>query len=119
MSPCVLITMLHDQSFHSHPYPLPNMLKKILNHIFLVNIFMKKKVKSLSRVRLFATPWTVAHQAPLSMGFSRQEYWGGLPFPSPEDLPDPGIEPRSPALQADALTSEPPGKPDIFICILK
>ena len=53
----------------------------------------------------------VAHQAPLSTGFSRQEYWSGLPFPSPGDLPDPGIEPRSPALQADALTSEPPGKP--------
>ena len=55
-----------------------------------------------------ATPWTVAQQAPPSMGFSRQEYWSGLPFPSPGDLPDPGIEPRSPALQADALTSEPP-----------
>ena len=68
--------------------------------------------KSLSRVRLFATPWTVAHQAPPSMGFSRQEYWSGLPFPSPGDLPDPGIEPGSPALQAEALTSEPPGKPN-------
>ena len=68
-------------------------------------------MKSLSRVRLFATPWTVAHQAPLSMGFSRQEYGSGLPFPSPGDLPDPGIEARSPALQADALTSESPGKP--------
>ena len=67
-------------------------------------------MKSLSRVRLFATPWTVTHQAPLSMGFSRQEYWSDLPFPSPGDLPNPGIEPRSPALQADALTSEPPGK---------
>ena len=72
---------------------------------------VKVKVKSLSRVRLFATPWTAAHQAPPSMGFSRQEYWSGLPFPSPGDLPDPGIEPRSPALQADALTSEPPGSP--------
>ena len=68
---------------------------------------MKLKVKSLSRVRLFATPWTVAHQAPLCMGFSRQEYWSGLPFPSPADLPDPGIEPGTPAFQADALTSEP------------
>ena len=68
-------------------------------------------VQSLSRVPLFATPWTVTRQAPLSMGFSRQEYWSGLPFPSPGDLPDPGIKPRSPALQADALTSEPPGKP--------
>ena len=71
---------------------------------------MKVKVKSLSRVQLFATLWTVARQAPLSLGFSRQEYWSGLPFPSPEDLPNPGIEPGSPALQADALSSEPPGK---------
>ena len=55
--------------------------------------------------------WTVAHQAPLSMGFSRQEYWTGLPFPSPGDLPDPGIKPRSFKLQANALTSAPPGKP--------
>ena len=72
---------------------------------------MKKRseVKSLSRVRLFVTPWTVAYQAPLSMGFSRQEYWSGLPFPSPGDLPDPGVEPRFPALEADTLTSEPPG----------
>ena len=69
------------------------------------------KVKSLSRVQLFVTPWTVAYQDPLSMGFSRQECWNGLPFPSPEDLPDPGIEPGSPALQADALPSEPQGKP--------
>ena len=56
------------------------------------------------------TLWTVAHQAPLSMGFSKQEYWSGLPFPSPGDLPNPGIEPRSPALQTDTLSSEPPGK---------
>ena len=58
----------------------------------------RKKVKSLSRVRLFATPWTVAYQVPPSMGFSRQEYWSGLPFPSPGDLPNPEIEPGSPAL---------------------
>ena len=57
------------------------------------------------------TPWTVAYQASLSMGFSRQEYWSGLPFPSPGDLPDPGIDPRSSSLEVDALTSEPPGKP--------
>ena len=55
-------------------------------------------------------PWTLAHQAPPSMGFSRQEYWSGLPFPSPGDLSDPGIEPRSPTLQADALSSASPGK---------
>ena len=68
------------------------------------------KVKSLSRVRLFAIPWTVAYQASPSMGFSRQECWSGLPLPSPEDFPDPGIEPWSPALEADTLTTEPPGK---------
>ena len=56
-------------------------------------------------------PWAVAHQSPPSMGFSRQEYWSWLPFPSPGDLPDPGIEPSSLILQADALTSAPPGKP--------
>ena len=60
--------------------------------------YVKVKVKSLSHVRLFATPWTVAYQAPQSMGFSRQEYWSGLPFPSSGDLPNPGIEPGSPAL---------------------
>ena len=57
-----------------------------------------------------ATPWSVARQAPLSMAFPRQEYWSGLPFPSPGDLPNPGIEPGSPTLQADDLLSEPPGK---------
>ena len=57
----------------------------------------------------YVTPWTVAHQAPLSMGFSRQEHWSRLPFPSPGDLPDPEMELRSPALQVDSLPSQPPG----------
>ena len=68
------------------------------------------KVKLLSHVQLFATPWTIAYQAPPSMGFSRQEYWSGVPFLSPGDLSNPGIEAGSPTLQADALPSEPPGK---------
>ena len=63
------------------------------------------------------TPWTVACQAPLSMGFSRQEYWSGLPFPSPGDLSNPGIEPKSSALQVDSLLSEPPGKPQLYTYI--
>ena len=65
--------------------------------LFKIFIFknIKAQVKLLSRVQLFVTPWTVAYQAPLSMGFSRQEYWSGLPLPSPGDLPNPGIEPRS------------------------
>ena len=71
----------------------------------------ERKVKSFSPVQLFMTPWTVAYQAPLSMEFSRQEYWSGLPFPSPGDLPDPGIEPGFPALQADSLPLSHPGSP--------
>ena len=89
----------------------------ITGRFFTVQVTMKvllsqkwSEVKSLSHVRLFATPWTVAYKAPLSMEFSRQEYWSGLEFPSPGDLPDSGIELGSPALQADALPSEPPGK---------
>ena len=66
---------------------------------------------SVTHVRLFTTPWTVAHLAPLSMGFSRQEHCSGLPFPPPEDLPDLGIKAASPALQEDSLPSESPGKP--------
>ena len=76
-----------------------------------MNRKVKVKVKSLSRVRLFVTLWTVAYQGSQSMGFSRQEYWSGLPFPSSGDVPDPGIEPGFPALRADTLPSEPPGKP--------
>ena len=71
------------------------------------------EVKLLSLVRLFATPWTVAYQACPSMGFSWQEYWSGLPFPSPGDLPNPGIEPGSPTLRADASPSDAPEKPEM------
>ena len=68
---------------------------------------------------LFATPWTVPRQASLSMGFLMQEHWSGLPFPSLGDLPDPGIKPRSLALQADSLLPEPPGKPKLeYIALL-
>ena len=84
--------------------------------ILLFNVLSTIVVNSLCRVQLFATPWTIAYQAPPSVGFSRQEYWNGLLFPSPGDLPNPGIEPRSPTFQADALTSEPPGK--LLICCL-
>ena len=76
-----------------------------------MKIVSESEYQSLSRVRLLVIPWTVAHQAPLSMEFSRQEFWSGLPFPSPGDLPYPGTEPMSPALQADSLSSEPPEKP--------
>ena len=67
-------------------------------------------MKLFSHVHLFVIPWTVAYQAPPSMEFSKQEYWSGLSFPSPSDLPDSGIKPRSPALQADSSPYEPPGR---------
>ena len=85
----------------------------------LRQILLLLLLSHFSPVQLFATPWTVAHQAPPSMGFSRQEYWSGLPFPSPGDLPDPEIEPRSPALQADTLPSETPGNPQAGLRIGK
>ena len=80
-----------------------------IQHTFMMK--WSEVVKLLSRVRLFATPRIVAYQASQSMGFSRQEYWSWLPFPSPGDLPNPGIEPRSPTLEADGLPTELPGKP--------
>ena len=72
------------------------------------------KVKSLSRVRLFETPWTVAYQASPSTGFSRKEYWSGLPFPSPGDVPDSGLELMSPVLAGGFFTAEPPGNSQFF-----
>ena len=88
-----------------------NLLQKYcLSKLLLPGIVWDHSHKLLSRGLLFATPWTVTYQAPPSMGFSRKEYWSGLPFPSLGDLPNPGIEPWSPTLQADALPSEPPGK---------
>ena len=86
-----------------------------ISHQHMPSDWVSELVKSLSRVRLFATPWTAycgrtACQTPSPMEFSRQEYWSGLLFPSPGDLPNPGIEPRSPALLADVLPSEPLGK---------
>ena len=79
--------------------------------LLLYNLLLYlSEMKSLSHVRLFAKPWTIVHQSPLSLEFSKQEYWSGLPFPSPGHLPDPGLELRSPALQREALQSEPPGK---------
>ena len=74
------------------------------------NYILVVVVQQLSCIRLFATPWITAHQVALSMGFPRQEYWSGLSFPSPEDLPNPRIELRSPALAHKFLTTEPPGK---------
>ena len=65
--------------------------------------------------RTLVTPWTIARQASLSMGFSKQEYWSGLPFPSPGDLPNPGIESGTPASQSDFLPTEPPGKPEFYV----
>ena len=90
---------------------LEGVLKLVLPQGLLVGVESKVKVKVnlLSPVRLFATPWTIAHQAPLSMGYSRQECWSGLPCPPPGGLPNSGIQPGTPALQADSLPCEPLG----------
>ena len=82
-------------------------------HIKNANSSARSWAQSLSHVQFFATPRTVAHQAPLSMGFSKKKYWSGVPFPPPGDLPNPGVEPMSPALQVDSLLSEPPQKPSL------
>ena len=97
-------------------------LGKILIDLFLglyffLFPFIVSEVKSFSHVQVFATQWTIAYKAPLSTEFSSQEYWSGLPFLSPGDLPNPGIEPRSLTLQADTLPSEPPGKPFIVYLV--
>ena len=109
-SPCDCLTIPKLQLPATAPSREPAFLLRVCMAVARTVWFsfcLKVKVKSLSHVWLFATRWTVAHQAPSSMGFSRQEYWSGLPFPSPRDLPDPGVKPRSPALQGGALTSEP------------
>ena len=95
------------QFVSSSPLFLPPFLRE-QKETFLEVLLVKWSRSVVSDTR---TPWTVAHQAPPSMGASRQEYWSGVPFPSPGDLPDPGIEPGSPAFQADTLTSEPPESP--------
>ena len=95
-----------------HPWDFPGKSTGVGCHCLLREGTMLREIKwTHSVVSNSATPWTVAHQAPPSTGFSRQEYWRGLPFPSPGDLPNSGIKPRSPVLQADDLLSEPPGRP--------
>ena len=102
----------YAQDLKNASWPLESQIRSHSQKLILMcYCYFIHMLSHFSSVRLGATPWTVAYQAPLSMGFSRQECWSGLPFPSPGGLPDPGIEPRSPALQADVLPSEPPGKP--------
>ena len=108
------------------PYLLQHLLfvcflmKAILDWCEVISLYsfdLHLVVKLLSCVRLFVTPWTVAYQAPPSMGFSRQEYWSGLPFPAPGDLRNSGIEPRLPHCRQTLLPSEPPGKICIYLII--
>ena len=108
---CFIKLKLNDLHFLRIMFYKNSILNIHENFIICLKVKSKVKVKLLSRVQLFSTPWTVAYQAPLSMGFSRQRYRSGLPFPSPGDLPNPGIEPGSPALQADTLPYEPPVLP--------
>ena len=94
-----------NSKYLSNPYSKVTHDSLFINSRYFLASWSIMKVKSLSCVRLFVTLWTTACQDSLSVGFSRQEYWSGLPFPSPGDVPNPGMEPRSPALQADALPS--------------
>ena len=116
--PTVVLSQLYAGKINFPVLWIPGLLLPQARFFRQVSIQRKVKVKSLSLVWLFVTPCTVAHQAPPSMEFSRPEYWRGLPFPSPGDLPDPGIEPGSPALPADALPSEPPGRHSLQRCKL-
>ena len=107
----------HEQSFVvMEPFSIPtvawlHVLKHRTVHQKRKEVSITMKVKSLSHVRLFVTTWTVAYQAPPSVGFSRQEYWSVVPFPSPGDLSNPGIEPRVSRVAGGFLPSEPPGNP--------
>ena len=102
--------MWYEIDFQGHFYYIYDTYK-FLSYIWCAH------VQLLSHVQLFVTPWTVVYQAPLSLGFPRQEYWSELPFPSPGALPNPGIEPTSPALTGRFFTTEPPGKPLCMVCI--
>ena len=109
--------MMHHVCFQINFIP-PFLLFK--TSLFTPELHLLLCVKSFSHVWLLVTPWTVACQAPLSMGFSRQEYWSEFPFPSPGDLPDSGIKPmtlRSPMLAGGFFTTEPPGKPEVHIIL--
>ena len=98
----IVLSLFH--SFQSVSYSAHlSFYKHLLNYLLCAIILLGVHAQSLSRVQLFATPWTLAHQAPVSIEFSRQEYWSGLPFTTPRDLPDPRIEPASPAWQVDSL----------------
>ena len=103
-----------DSMLKNRDITLPTKVRLVKAMVFPVVMYGCEKVKSLSHVWFFVTPWTVAHQAPPPMEFPRQEYWSELPFLSLRDLPEPGIKPRSPTLQADTSLSEPPGKPNLI-----
>ena len=105
------LQVLHSACSHSQSGQCPGRLEARSEACSVSSL----KPKQDYLISLTVTPWTVAHRAPLSMGFSRQEYWSGLPCPSPGDLPNSGIESGSPALQADSFLSEPPGKPFQFL----
>ena len=131
MCVCVCVYVLGGGSgwgTHVNPWPIHvNVWQKPLQYYKVISLQLIKKIKekkvcvcarthmcALTHVQLFATPWTVANQAPLSIGFPRQEYWSGSPFPTPRDLPDPEMEPTSlsaPALAGGFFTTVPPGKP--------
>ena len=118
-----MYTLQNDQS-KSISHPSPSIVRKILFLFLVMRTFkiysqqINNRCFLVAELCLFVIPWTIARQAPLSMGFSWQEHWSGLPCPPPGDLPNPGNDPRSPTLHTDSLLSEPPGKPPSLIMFL-
>ena len=123
-----IIRGTHDINLARQLCPNLKICKRLFSSFFNAHITFKVTIQcyfaccvcaqSLSCVQLFGTPWTAGHQAPLPMEFSRQEYWSGLPFVPPGNVPDPGIEPVSPALTGRFFTTEPPGKPSLCYWVL-
>ena len=111
--------MLSCLCFHVLRFYIPPTSERICDSLKIVLNVTCVCMCVYSGVQLLETTWTAARQAPLSMGYPRQEYWSGLPFPSPGDLPDPRLKPMSSALQADSLPFEPPGKYECYLCFFK
>ena len=115
----VIILGNYKIHFSGEKYPQGMIWEASLSTVYIqhrIYLYIHKH-SALSHVRFFVIPWTVTRQAPLSMGFSRQEHWSGLPCPSPGNLPNPGIKPRSLALPAESLPSKPPGSPYMCVCV--
>ena len=114
-------TLLSKDTYNTHIYTETHNWIKIITQLYIptFSLTFESESEVAQSCPTLCDPMDCSYQAPLSMGFSRPEYWSGLPFPSPGDIPNPGVEPGSPALQTDALPSEPPGKSHLPLCKAK